>query len=164
MVFTSKEKCGAPLLLRFWGAAMKEKESFWSLCYSRDELISWPMNFFISLLSWPMNFFKVYFHDPLVPQKVIKMNFMPMNCNQTVFHGLKIHLFWKNKINGPWIFPEICTWVYIFPMNLVDEFIVQAVLMSSSQLLIYPRADFHDPWNRLVMNLSSEGILVYSTK
>ena len=36
------------------------------LPWKSPELISWPMNFFISLLSWPMNFFKVYFHDPLV--------------------------------------------------------------------------------------------------
>ena len=41
---------------------------------------------------------------------------------------------------------------------------LKVVLMSSSQLLIYQWADFQAPWNWLVMNLSSEGILVYSTK
>ena len=41
---------------------------------------------------------------------------------------------------------------------------LKVVLMSSSQLLILQWADFQAPWNWLVMNLSSEGILVYSTK
>ena len=61
------------------------------LPWKSPELISWPMNFFISLLSWPMNFFKVYFHDPLVSPE----------SHQNEFHAHELQsnsISWANNL------------------------------------------------------------------
>ena len=136
------------------------------LPWKSPELISWPMNFFISLLSWPMNFFKVYFHDPLVSPE----------SHQNEFHAHELQSNSISWANNSFVLEEQNKWAMNIPRNLYKGIYIahefhwwihsplKVVLMSSSQLLIYQRADFHDPWNWLVMNLSSEGILVYRTK
>lgn len=49
-----------------------------------------PRICFGSLLSWPISF----------PRKSLELISCPMNCNQTAFHGLTIHLFRRTKLMG----------------------------------------------------------------
>lgn len=106
--------------------------------------------FLQSLLSWPISF----------PRKSSEWISCPWIAIKQHFMGYQFICFGRTKLMGheyslKSVAHEFHWWIHR-PLKVV--------LMSSSQSLIYQRADFHDPWNGLVINLSTDGILVYSAK
>ena len=118
------------------------------LPWKSPELISWPMNFFISLLSWPMNFFKVYFHDPLVSPE----------SHQNEFHVHELQsnsiCFGRTKLMGheyslKSIAHEFHWWIH-WPLKVVLMSSSQSLIWCTARKLSYENVPKHLKWSVLM--------------